>query len=221
MMSVRHVVVIATTLAVAQGVNADLVPLNDPQLVSFGTTEATSDCASPLCWQDAIPLVDFCSPHLRDMPVGLPVDAEAGVEPADAHVPVYVPADKQDSLGLALYALLFAGLFKAAPYMKVLSAAPLPVCWHDSSRSEIAHRLSLSPGDLHPAMDCFASSDCRAKDSIQRYGRAATLASRRKSQFTTIGFVPRGPPLCACQTVCHPGRGWRIGIAPVTQGTEV
>ncbi|MBP7050755.1 MAG: hypothetical protein KBE65_07060 [Phycisphaerae bacterium] len=195
MMSVRHVVVIATTLAVAQGVDADLVPLNDPHLVPYGTTEAVSDCASLPSWQDAIPLVDFCSPHLRDMPVGLPADAEAGAEPADAHVPVYVLADKQDSLALSLYALLFAGLFKAAPYMKVLSAAALPVSWYDGRRLEIAHRLDLSPGDLHSAASWFVPPGCITEDFLSRYRQEAVVASWRDSQFTPIALAPRGPPL--------------------------
>ena len=195
MVLAKHILAAVAALVLTRAVRADMVPLSDRDFGSRCTILLTSDCPPQSVPDDSVPFSCLVWVGLDQMPVGPFVDAQAGVEHADASQPVCILADKQDSLGLSLCALLFVGLCKAAPYLKALSAVALPACWYDGSRSEIGHRLNLSPGDLHPACGCFLPPGWQTEGSLPQYRQEAVAASWRDSQFTSTTRSGRGPPL--------------------------
>lgn len=133
--------------------------------------------------------------QLGSMSVGFVVEVKPTEEHDAGLQPMFVLCDRQDSLGLCLYALLGLGLCKSAPWVKKLSLGVVPGWYHDGGPFQIGHSVAISPGCLYSALVCFVQPDVAAKTLLPRYRREAIVSSWRESQITPTILASRGPPL--------------------------
>jgi len=150
-------------------------------------TDQQSFIASDVFLPSAI--VDLSSVH-----IGLFVEAQADTGGVAGSQPAYVLSDRQDGLGLCLYALLGLGLCKSAPWMKKLSLGVVPGWYHDGCPFQVAHSHALSADCLCSSLVCFVQPDRSPDHPLLQYHREAFSPLWRKLQSSPSALASRGPP---------------------------
>ncbi|MEN6428941.1 MAG: hypothetical protein ABFE13_26635 [Phycisphaerales bacterium] len=135
-------------------------------------------------------MADLGSLSVEFLPAVKPEAGDAG-EPQ----PVCVLVDRQDSLGLCLYALLGLGLCKSVPWVKRVSLGVVPGWYHDGGPFQVGHSSAASPDCLDSALVCFSQPGVAAKTLLPRRYRRVIVSLWRESQITSAILASRGPPL--------------------------
>jgi len=122
----------------------------------------------------------------------MPVEAVDSGEPPVVSV---ILADRQDSLGLCLYALASLGMCKSAPWVKRMSRGVVPGWYHNGGPFQVGHSHAASPNCLNSALACFIQQDSDRNDwrGQHRHDRAIVLLWR-KSQMAASVLASCGPP---------------------------
>lgn len=132
--------------------------------------------------------------QLGSMSVGFVVEVKPTEEHDAGLHPMLVLCDRQDSLGLCLYALFGLGLCKSAPWVKKLSLGVVPGWYHDGGPFHVAHSSAISPDCLCLASPCLQQPEDRAEDLQLIYRHNDGESLWRASQFSLAVIAPRGPP---------------------------
>lgn len=132
--------------------------------------------------------------QLCSMSVGFVVEVKPTGEYDAGLQPMLVLCDRQDSLGLCLYALFGLGLCKSAPWVKKVSLGVVPGWYHDGGPFRIGHSSAISPDCLCLAFPCFQQPEDRAEDLQPIYCHNDVGTLWRASQFSPAVIAPRGPP---------------------------
>ena len=102
----------------------------------------------------------------------------------------------QGSLNLCLSALIGLGLCSSAHWVKRISFGFVPEWYHNGGPFQIGHSYAVTPESLCPVpVCCFVQPACTVEDSLPQYRLGIVTSLWRKSQFTPVVLVPRGPPL--------------------------
>lgn len=186
--------VVVLALAAAGSVRADMVSLSaqNPQDV-----EMSGLCGSPDPEFLTSPGLPVCSDiaDLEALPFEVLDDAQTGVGHQAETQSVCILSDKQNSLGLCLYALFGLGLCKSTPWVKRLSLGIIPGWYHDGGPFQIGHSSAIVPDCLDPAPAyCLVQPDGGEQTSVSYRHQAITISLWRASQFSPTGDTPRGPP---------------------------
>ena len=187
----KGVLLLVLVFGAAGKVCADMVQVSGagvkgPTLGTAGDlTDQQSFIASDVFLPSAI--VDLSSVH-----IGLFVEAQADTGGVAGSQPAYVLSDRQDGLGLCLYALLGLGLCKSGPWVKKLSLGVVPGWYHDGGPFQIGHSSVISPDCLDVACACFMQAEqYRAGPQCRR---ETTGFLRGMSKFSPTGLASCGPP---------------------------
>jgi hypothetical protein len=172
------------------------------------TTPATSvEVAPGAALQDALPL-DFLpadDPLLDTACTGIlsfscaPLSTEPTAESSQEATEAYIQADRLDSLGLCLSALLGLGLCKSVPWVRKFSFTVIPAWYHDGGPAQIGHSFAVTPDCVCIAPVCFVQPDPVVEDSVPRWRFSTVISLWRTSQFTPAVCAGRAPP---CRVIC-------------------
>jgi hypothetical protein len=199
MLSVKHILTAVVVLAAASGVRADMVPLSERDMGSHKVGGIVVDCPLQPVQIDPVPFSCLVFADLDGLPVGPFADAQAGAEPADASQPTCVLEDKQDSLGLCLYAFLSLGLCKAVSWVKFLSACVVLGWCHDGGPFQAGHDHTIFSDCL-----CIAAAhgvvppDAAIEGPLPQYRCEAVFSLWRKQQSVPTVLASRAPPARPC-----------------------
>jgi len=137
----------------------------------------------------------------------MPVEAIDSGEPPVASL---ILADKQDSLGLCLYALVSLGMCKSAPWVRRLSVDAI-TCWYNDGLGLCSRdgqmALSNSAGPTVPCLDRW--DNWLARGTARRHVRAV-VSLWRKSQMAASVLASCGPP-CAFASMSGSGHACETG----------
>ena len=155
-----------------------------------------SDCAAQQAYLASDMFSSYAAGDMGSACVGLLAPAPVNAADFAGSQPARVLSDRQDSLGLCLYALLGLGLCKSAPWVKRLSLGVIPGWYHDGGPFQIGHSLAISPDCLSTAaVYPFVQSDSSTLDLVRQCRRVVVVVSVRwRSQFSTSVLASRGPP---------------------------
>ena len=132
--------------------------------------------------------------QLCSMSVGFVVEVKPTGEYDAGLQPMLVLCDRQDSLGLCLYALFGLGLCKSAPWVKKVSLGVVPGWYHDGGPFQIGHSFAVTPDCLNAALVCFVQQDNIAETPLSQYRDEEIVSLWWQSQCTPVIRSPRGPP---------------------------
>lgn len=178
-------------------VRADLVPLSPPDAGSRPSSQTGLPAESQVpslssSYADLAGLAD-----LDPLPVGLVLPPQAGAGQPRETQPAQILADRQDSLGLCLYALLGLGLYRSAPLVKKFHLGGIPDWYYTGDPYQIGDSFAISP-DCHSSVPvyCFVQPDSRATIQylLPQHRRRTLMSLWRKSLFTPALVGSRGPP---------------------------
>lgn len=195
MLSVKHILTAVVVLAAVSVVRADMVPLSERDMGSHKVGEIVVDCPLQPVWDDPVPFSSLVFADLDGLSVGPFADVQADVEPADVSQPTCVLEDKQDSLGLCLYAFLSLGLCKAVSWVKLLSACVVLGWCHDGGPFQAGYSHAVSPDCLCIAVaHGVVPPDIGVDDPTQQCRRKVIVCLWRKSHFIPAVLASRAPP---------------------------
>jgi hypothetical protein len=102
--------------------------------------------------------------------------------------------DRFDSVDLCLYALLGLGLCRSGQWVKESGLAFVPDWYHHGAPLQIGHSYAVGPDCLCLNLVCFVQPETTPEDLKQERRQGIIAPLLRKSVFTSIPSVSRGPP---------------------------
>lgn len=191
----KLLITVGLVLLVTTGVYADMTPVSQ--------SDAKRVQSSNACRLAELQYTNLSSPsnfpsvgHLDSWSVEFLPEASADVsQTSEIQHPLSL-TNGQGSLNLCLSALIGLGLCSSAHWVKRLSFGFVPEWYHNGGPFQIGHSYAVTPESLCPVpVSCFVQPVCTVEDSLPQYRLRTIVSLWRKSQFTPVVLVPRGPPL--------------------------
>lgn len=183
-LSATRVVCADMTLASGAGIDCRMPPM-------------TPNCSDQYLLNLPDALTRSAIADLGDLSAQIPGEVGIGGDDAGEVRPVCVLSDRQDNLGLCLYALFGLGLCKSVPWARKLPLGVIPGWYHDGGRFQIGPGLAVSPDCVNRALVFFVQPGHIVGNPMSQSCQATIILRWRMSQFNPVVLSPRGPPLCS------------------------